>query len=170
MSETINVTLRENRKFAPPAEFAAKAQLQKAAYDEQMKLGLSNPEEYWADAAKELTWDQPWSKVLEWDAPIARWFVGGKLNVSRNCLDRHQAKQANKPALIWEGEPGEVARWTYAELLDQTQRFTAVYVSWAQGGRPRFDLHADDSRGRRRDARVHARWISAYRDFRRLQL
>jgi acetyl-CoA synthetase len=125
MSDTINVTLKENRKFAPPAEFASRAQLQQKSYDELFRLGQSDPETYWADAARELEWDKPWSKVLEWKAPFAKWFVGGKLNVSKNCLDRHQAKSASKPALVWEGEPGEVSSWTYSQLLEQVQKFTA---------------------------------------------
>jgi acetyl-CoA synthetase len=125
MSEHLNVTLKENRKFEPSAEFASRAQVQKAEYDRLVQQGRTNPEQYWADAAQELSWDKPWSKVLEWDAPVAKWFVGGKLNVSTNCLDRHLSKLSSKHALVWEGEPGEVARWTYAELHQQVQKLTA---------------------------------------------
>ena len=65
-------------------------------------------------------------RVLDWKPPTAKWFEGGKINASYNCLDRHLATQAHKAALIWEGEPGEVLTWTYAELHFQVERFTAA--------------------------------------------
>ena len=83
---------------------------------------IEHPEEFWADAARELDWFEPWTKVLEWEQPWAKWFVGGKLNLSHNCVDRHaQGNRAQKPAIIWEGEPGEVRTLTYAELLTEVQ-------------------------------------------------
>jgi acetyl-CoA synthetase len=124
-SEHLSVTLKETRSFAPPEEFAAHARVQAADYENLTRESQSDPEEYWSEAALELNWFKPWSKVLEWNSPDAKWFVGGKLNASYNCLDRHLKTQAHKAALIWEGEPGEVVTWTYAELHHQVESFTA---------------------------------------------
>jgi acetyl-CoA synthetase len=118
-------SLKENRRFAPSAEFARQAVVDVGAERAQRELGASDPETYWADAARELDWFKPWDRVLEWDAPRAKWFVGGTLNVAHNCLDRHLPTQAAKRALVWEGEPGEVVTWTYAQLHDQVERMTA---------------------------------------------
>jgi acetyl-CoA synthetase len=84
-------------------------------------------ESYWADWAKQLEWIRPWDRVLEWKPPHAQWFVGGKLNASVNCLDRHvRAGRGSRTGLIWEGEPGEVRRLTYADLLAEVQKFGNV--------------------------------------------
>jgi acetyl-CoA synthetase len=125
-SDRLSVTLKENRSFAPSEEFVSQARVQPVQYEAWMRQGKSDPEEYWSEAAMELTWFKPWDRVLEWNPPQAKWFVGGKLNASTNCLDRHLATQPNKAAVIWEGEPGEVVTWTYAELHAQVERFTAV--------------------------------------------
>lgn len=86
------------------------------------RRSIEQPEEFWADAAREIDWFEPWTKVLEWDQPWAKWFVGGKLNLSHNCVDRHAVgSRAQKPAIIWEGEPGEVRTLTFAELLTEVQ-------------------------------------------------
>src|ERR1700691_2491530 len=121
----IDSTLRENRVFPPPPEFSAKAHIKSLAeYEALYKQSIDDPETFWAEAAKELHWFKPWDKVLEWNLPWAKWFVGGKINLSFNCVDRHALGQrANKTAIIWEGEPGEVRRLTYSELHAEVQKF-----------------------------------------------
>ncbi len=86
----IDSTLRENRVFPPPAEFSAKAHIKSLAeYEALYKQSIEDPETFWAGAARELHWFKPWDKVLEWNLPWAKWFVGGKMNLSYNCVDRH---------------------------------------------------------------------------------
>src|ERR1700761_653919 len=121
--------LRETRVFPPPAEFAAKAHVgSMAAYEELYARSVADPEAFWAGVAKELHWFKPWTKVLDWsgkvDEPWAKWFVGGKTNLSFNCLDRHVLNgKRDKTAILWEGEPGEVRRLTFGELLKEVSRF-----------------------------------------------
>jgi acetyl-CoA synthetase len=125
----IDSTLRENRIFPPPPEFSAGARIQSLQeYETLYKQSIEDPEKFWAGVAKELHWFKPWSKVLEWDLPWAKWFVGGQLNLCYNCVDRHVdprvgGTRAQKTALIWEGEPGEIRRLTYAELHAEVQKF-----------------------------------------------
>ena len=86
-----------------------------------------DPEAFWARMAGDLTWIAPWSKVLDWKTPFARWFVGGKLNISANCLDRHVVgPRRNKAAILWEGEPGERRVLTYHDLWRDMSRFANV--------------------------------------------
>src|SRR6202167_5905636 len=86
----IDSTLRENRVFPPPPEFSAKAHIKSLAeYEALYKQSIDDPETFWAEAASELHWFKPWDKVLEWNLPWAKWFVGGKLNLCYNCVDRH---------------------------------------------------------------------------------
>jgi acetyl-CoA synthetase len=123
--------LRENRVFPPPPEFAAKALVGSlAAYEELYARSVADPEAFWEGVAKELHWFAPWTKVLEWNAPHAKWFVGGKINLSYNCLDRQvlNGKQ-DKTAIVWEGEPGEVRRLSYGQLLEEVSRFANVLKS-----------------------------------------
>ena len=123
--QNLDSTLREGRVFPPPAEFSAKAHIQSLEqYQALYQQSIDDPETFWASVARDLHWFKPWEKVLEWNLPHARWFVGGKLNLSYNCVDRHAlgARRA-KTALIWEGEPGEVRRLTYAELHAEVQKF-----------------------------------------------
>ena len=88
---------------------------------------IRQPEKFWAREARELTWQKPWEKVLEWKPPFAKWFVGGKLNVAENCLDRHlQGPRRNKAAIIWEGEPGDKRILTYQQLHREVCRFANV--------------------------------------------
>ncbi|MCO6432647.1 MAG: acetate--CoA ligase [Deltaproteobacteria bacterium] len=110
--------------------FSAAAHCDEKRYSEMYRASVENPETFWADAARQsLTWIEPWSKVLEYDyhkAEIA-WFLGGKLNVSFNCIDRHVEKRGAQTAIIWEGnEPGDVRRITYAEMLESVSRFANV--------------------------------------------
>ena len=113
--------LSEERTFPPPAAFARRAVVRDpAVYDHARQ----DPEAFWSSFANELHWFSPWERVLEWKPPYARWFIGGKLNVSYNCLDRQIEKGlADKAAFIWEGEPGDRRRMTYRELHDEVVRF-----------------------------------------------
>jgi acetyl-CoA synthetase len=124
----IDSTLRENRVFPPPEEFSAKARVGSLEeYEALYKKSIEDPEKFWADAASELHWFKPWDKVLEWNLPRAKWFVGGKTSLSYNCVDRHAlGERAQKTAIIWEGEPGEIRRLTYAELHAEVQKFANV--------------------------------------------
>jgi acetyl-CoA synthetase len=124
-SQNLDSILRENRVFQPSADFSSKAHIKSLEeYEALYKRSIENPEQFWADIASQLHWFKPWDKVLEWDLPWAKWFVGGKTNLSYNCLDRHlSGPRANKTALIWEGEPGEIRRLTYSELHGEVQKF-----------------------------------------------
>jgi acetyl-CoA synthetase len=123
--EQFDSVLREDRVFPPPAEFAKRARVK--SLDEYKSLyarSIADPEKFWAGIAEELPWFERWSKVLEWNEPWAKWFVGAKLNLSFNCLDHQVASgRGDKIALLWEGEPGEIRRITYSELLRDVQRF-----------------------------------------------
>ncbi len=127
----IDSTLRENRVFPPPAEFSAKAHIKSLEeYEALYKQSIEDPEKFWADVARELHWFKPWDKVLEWNLPWAKWFVGGQMNLSYNCVDRHAlGARAQKTALIWEGEPGEIRRLTYSELHAEVQKFANALKS-----------------------------------------
>ncbi len=124
----IDSTLDEQRSFAPSAEFSQKAQIKSLAeYEALYKESVEQPEKFWARAAEELHWFKEWDKVLEWKAPWAKWFVGGEINLSYNCLDRHVlSARKNKAALIWESEPGEVRTYTYQQLWKEVQKFANV--------------------------------------------
>jgi len=124
----LDSSLRENRLFQPPPEFAQKAFIKSLSEYEQMyRRSVEQPEVFWADAAKELDWFAPWTKVIEGEAAHAKWFINGKLNLSHNCVDRHAlSTRKDKVAIIWEGEPGEVRKLTYGELHEQVQRFANV--------------------------------------------
>lgn len=114
----------ENRHFAPTAEFAAQAIAQPEIYAEAKADRLA----FWAKQAKNLTWSKPFTQVLDWsDAPFARWFHDGELNVSYNCLDRHVAAgNGNRVALHFEGEPGDTQTWTYDQLTTEVKRAANV--------------------------------------------
>ena len=120
--------LRENRVFQPPADFAAKARVGSVEqYEAMYRRSVEQPEAFWAEAAGELEWFAPWEKVLDGEMGSAKWFTGGKLNLSHNCVDRHaNGARRDKVALLWEGEPGEVRKLTYGELHVQVQRFANV--------------------------------------------
>ncbi|HXH82206.1 MAG TPA: acetate--CoA ligase [Candidatus Tectomicrobia bacterium] len=120
----IEALLREKRKFPPPRDFAKRAVAGKASvYTEAAR----NPVRFWEARARELHWFTPWRKALEWKPPYARWFIGGRLNVAYNCLDRHVATaRRTKAALIWEGEPGDSRTLTYWDLSREVQRFAAA--------------------------------------------
>jgi len=120
MSEAIESLSVEGRTFPPSAEFQRDASIVDAAIYDEANTDL---EGFWARHAAELDWFQEWDTVLEWDLPYAKWFVGGKLNASYNCLDRHvTAGHGARVAYHWEGEPGDTRTITYAEMLDEVSR------------------------------------------------
>ena len=120
----IEALLREKRKFPPPKGFAKRALVNKASV---YTAAARNPVRFWEGKARELRWLKPWKKALEWKPPYAKWFVGGKLNVADNCLDRHvTTSRRTKAALIWEGEPGDTSTLTYWDLYREVQRFAAA--------------------------------------------
>ena len=120
--------LVENRVFKPSADFAKKARISSMAQYQKMHAeSLKNPDKFFGREAKELSWSKPFKKVLDWKCPNAKWFVGGKLNVSENCLDRHlDGPRKTKAAIIWEGEPGEKRVITYQQLHRDVCRFANV--------------------------------------------
>jgi acetyl-CoA synthetase len=125
----IDSVLQEKRLFPPPKEFSERAHIKSMAeYQKIYKESVENPEKFWAGIAKELHWFKPWKTVLEWNAPWAKWFSGGEINLSYNCLDYQiQKGKGNKTALIWEGEPqGEIRKLTYQELLTEVSKFANV--------------------------------------------
>ena len=130
-SQDLESTLREDRIFPPPPEFAAKAHIKSLEeYETLYARSIADPEAFWAEAASELHWFEKWTKVLDWQLPVAKWFVDGKINLSYNCVDRHAlGSRANKTAVVWEGEPGEVRKLTYAELHIEVQKFANALKS-----------------------------------------
>jgi len=124
VSPEIEALLKEDRSFSPTDEFRSKALIN----DRQIyTTAAKDPEAFWAGFAKELEWITPWSKVLEWNPPDAKWFVGGQINISANCLDRHvRTARRNKAAFIWEGEPGDRRTLTYFDLYRQVCQFANV--------------------------------------------
>ncbi|MFL6273630.1 MAG: acetate--CoA ligase [Blastocatellia bacterium] len=131
MSSSIDSILKETRVFKPAAAFSEQAHISSLEQYEQLyRQAEADPEGFWAGIAGDLHWFKPWEKVLDWQAPWAKWFVGGQLNLSYNCLDRHAATwRKNKAALIWEGEPGEQRTLTYNQLLVEVCRFANVLKS-----------------------------------------
>jgi acetyl-CoA synthetase len=127
-TENIESHLNERRVFKPAREFSKKARIQNLAeYRKMWEESVKRPDRFWGREASELQWQQKWSKVLEWKEPFVKWFVGGKINLSENCLDRHlgTARQ-NKAAIIWEGEPGEKRTITYLQLHREVCVFANV--------------------------------------------
>jgi acetyl-CoA synthetase len=129
MSNNIESHLVEKRVFKPSKAFAKTAYISSLEeYQELYRKSVRNPERFWAgQAAETLVWRKKWKTVLEWNEPFARWFVGGKLNASENCLDRHlTGARRNKAAIIWEGEPGEKRTLTYQQLHREVCKFANV--------------------------------------------
>jgi acetyl-CoA synthetase len=125
----IDSVLHEERVFPPPASFSEQAHIKSMEELEGLRAEASeNPEGFWARLAEqELHWFKKWDSVLKWDPPHAEWFVGGKINLSYNCLDRHLSTwRRNKAALIWEGEPGDTRTFTYQQLHTEVCRFANV--------------------------------------------
>ncbi len=119
---TIENLMREERLFPPPPAFTAAA----TANDPDIYARTATDQgfrDFWAEESKRIDWMEPWTELLDWQLPYAKWFVGGKLNVSVNCLDRHVASgNGDKVAYYWEGEPGDSRTLTYTQLLEETCR------------------------------------------------
>jgi acetyl-CoA synthetase len=139
MTDRIETLLDEQRSFPPPAAFRERSHVR----DEGVYARAQQDREgYWAEWARQLEWIRPWDQVLEWTPPHAKWFVGGKLNASVNCLDRHvRAGRGGRVALIWEGEPGEVRRLTYADLHAQVNQFGNVLKGLGVGKGDRVAIY-----------------------------
>ena len=130
-NQNIDSILTETRSFAPSDEFRKSASISSEADYERLRAkAKADPEAFWADIARELHWFKPWDKVLDWNTPWVKWFVGGQINLSYNCLDRHlDTWRKNKAAIIWESEPGEVRTLTYQQLHAEVQKFANVLKS-----------------------------------------
>jgi acetyl-CoA synthetase len=128
MSKNIESYLAESRVFKPSKEFVKKARIQSLRdYQKLHRESIQRPDKFWAREASELLWQKKWTKVVDWKLPFAKWFIGGKLNVSENCLDRHVAgPRRNKAAIIFEGEPGEKRTITYQQLHHEVCKFANV--------------------------------------------
>jgi acetyl-CoA synthetase len=134
----IAALLEENRVFPPSAEFAAQANAKEDLY----ARAEADPDAFWASLAEELHWFRKWDRVLEWEAPFAKWFVGGKLNAAYNCLDRHLGTgTANKVAIHWEGEPGDTRSLTYRQLWREVCKFANVLKGLGVGKGDRVTLY-----------------------------
>jgi acetyl-CoA synthetase len=121
--------MSESKNYSPSAEFAARAHVKSLEeYRELYEHAKTDPDVFWAELArKELSWFQPFAKTLEWEPPFAKWFVGGKINACYNCIDRHlDGPRRRKPAILWEGEPGDQRVITYVELHRLVSRFATV--------------------------------------------
>ncbi|MHC4400626.1 MAG: acetate--CoA ligase [Planctomycetota bacterium] len=127
-SAQIDTVMKEERLFAPSAEFAAKAEIGSLEdYESLWNRAANDVEAFWGELADELHWFKPFDKVLQWEEPFARWFVGGQTNVSYNCLDAHLGTpRQNKAAIVWEGEPGDRRVLTYQELHAEVCRFAGA--------------------------------------------
>ncbi|MDP9295153.1 MAG: acetate--CoA ligase [Actinomycetota bacterium] len=127
VEQTIEALLSEKRVFEPAEDFRARALVKDRSIYERAE---ADHEGFWAEEAERLSWFEPWERVMDWNPPWVKWFVGGKLNVSYNCLDRHvEAGGGDKVAFHWEGEPGDRRTITYAELLDEVCRFANALKS-----------------------------------------
>ncbi len=143
---SIESTLKEKRRFAPDAKFAKSANWTQAAYKKAVQEATKSPEKFWARMAREnVSWFSPWKKTLEWKPPFAKWFIGGKTNVSYNCLDRHlegaNAWRKNKAAIVWEGEPGDSRVLTYGDLHREVCKFANVLLERGVGKGDRVVLY-----------------------------
>lgn len=141
--EDIESVLHENRIFPPPTEFARRARIgSREAYEKLYRQSIDHPDEFWNQQAQELTWIIPWKQVLDWSKPpFAKWFVGGRLNVAANCIDRHIESRGDTPAIIWEGEPGDSRTLTYRELLKEVCRLSNGLQSLGVGQGDRVAIY-----------------------------
>ncbi len=130
-SVSIDSVLNEKRVFPPSEEFRSKAHISSVEqYERMCREADADPEKFWGEIAGELSWFEPFTKVMEGETPWVKWFSGGRINLSYNCLDRHVASwRKNKAAIIWEGEPGDVRTLTYQQLLAEVCRFANVMKS-----------------------------------------
>jgi acetyl-CoA synthetase len=139
VSPEIDALLSEHRTFDPPDAFRTRATASDAGI---YARAAADPEAFWEGFAKELEWMRPWTRVHEWSPPDAKWFVGGTLNASVNCVDRHaRSVRRNKAAIIWEGEPGDRRTLTYFDLYRQVSQFANVLRSLGVGKGDRVALY-----------------------------
>src|SRR5579862_4347308 len=121
--QRIESFLDEKRVFPPPPELAARAHVKSMAEYEAMRARAhDDPDGFWRDEARAIDWLAPFHTVLEENPPFVKWFVGGKMNLSANCLDRQLAARGDKRAIVWEGEPGDSRTLTYRELHREVER------------------------------------------------
>src|SRR5258708_5122177 len=139
----IDSTLQEQSKCECPEQFREGAHIKSAEeYDRIYRESVVQPEKFWGRIASELHWFKKWDKVLEWNHPWAKWFTGGEINLSYNCLDRHvQTARKNKAAIIWESEPGEIRTLTYQQLHREVQKFSNVLKSLGVGKGDRVAIY-----------------------------
>ncbi len=170
-ASNIDSILHEQRKFEPPAEFSRTPTSRASPNTNDLyKESIDDPDKFWSRIASELHWFKKWDKVLEWNCPWAKWFVGGQINLSYNCLDRHVATwRKNKAAIIWESEPGEIRTLTYQQLHREVQKFANVLkVLGREERRPRRHLHGHDARTAHRHAGLRPHRRAAHRRLRRI--
>ena len=136
--DSLSNLLSENRTFPPSENFQKNANVKKDSY----QLASQDRLKFWENQAKRLTWDKPWDQVLDWKLPFAKWFVGGKLNASVNCLDRHvDAGLGNRVAFYFEGEPGDTKKITYSELLVEVKKCANALQSLGIGAEDRVAIY-----------------------------
>jgi acetyl-CoA synthetase len=139
MTDELATLLKEQRSYAPPAAFRRQALVASSRVHRQ---AAASRLKFWAERARELEWFKPWRRVLDWKPPHAKWFVGGKLNASVNCLDRHvRSATRNKVALLWEGEPGDRRAISYWELYREVGRFANVLKQLGVGKGDRVAIY-----------------------------
>src|SRR5258708_29466536 len=127
--ERLAALLDEKRSFPPSEAFRQQANANDPTIYERAQRDL---EQFWAGEAERLDWFRHWTKVLEWNPPWAKWFVGATLNVTHNCVDRHvTSPRRNKAAIVWEGEPGDSRVLTYGMLAREVNRFATALTSIA---------------------------------------
>jgi acetyl-CoA synthetase len=132
----------ETRTFEPSADFVARARLGRARYEELYRESLEAPETFWQRETQDLVFRKPWQRLLDWELPHARWFVGAELNASESCLDRHlQTDTKDRAAIIWESEPGETRTLTYADLHAEVVKLAAVLRSLGVGRGDRVAIY-----------------------------
>jgi acetyl-CoA synthetase len=130
MTGKIDHTSPDEAPVFPSAEFAAQSSLSAEQYRAMYDQSIADPETFWGGVAEGLHWFSPWSRVLDWQEPHARWFVGGQTNIAYNALDRQVAAGlGDRRAIVWEGENGEIRTYTYAELLEQVKRAANALLS-----------------------------------------
>ena len=169
----IDSILQEQRKFEPPPEFAKRAHIKSLEeYERLYQESIDDPDKFWSRIASELHWFKKWDKVLEWNCPWAKWFVGGEINLSYNCLDRHVTTwRKNKAAIIWEGEPGEIRTLTYQQLHTRSPEVRErSQIAGRQEGRPCRHLHGDDAGTADRNAGLRPHRRPAHGRLRRIFL
>ena len=129
--QSIQSVLQETRVFPPSEEFSALAHIKSMEeYHDLYREAQEDPEKFWGEIASKLHWFKKWDKVLDWNCPDVKWFSGGQINISYNCLDRHiHSHRRNKAAIIWEGEPGEVVTLTYLQLMIEVSKCANVLKS-----------------------------------------